>query len=277
MSGFKKTDLSLCKPLFGRIQDIVSSDAWVMEEKFDGTRVCVDVHPNEGVRAWGRRGEIQVPPQLRLGWENLQFALDGELLGDRYIVFDVLSMTSSDTRELPLLSRKKLLDIYDNSGLRHPFVEIASFAQSPAEKVALLRAAMEQNKEGVVLKEATSTYKSGRTNCWRKFKFYKSLDAVVLSLGEAGHPEAARLGLCEDDDVTLVNDIGGVKLPMIYQQRQNIKVGDVIEVRYLYVTDERKLYQPTFLRKRIDKDAIECTVSQLVDLPVAFPTSDVAE
>ena len=42
-----------------------------------------------------------------------------------------------------------------------------------------------------------------------------------------------------------------------------IKVGDVLEVRYLYTGANGRLYQPTILRKRDDKAMQECLTSQL--------------
>jgi ATP-dependent DNA ligase len=47
------------------------------------------------------------------------------------------------------------------------------------------------------------------------------------------------------------------------EARPNVRPGDVIEVRYLYASDEGLLYQPTMLRIRTDKSPGECTVDQL--------------
>lgn len=43
-----------------------------------------------------------------------------------------------------------------------------------------------------------------------------------------------------------------------------IKKGDVVEVRYLYVGANGRLYQPTFPKIRDDKAPHECTWDQLV-------------
>lgn len=42
-------------------------------------------------------------------------------------------------------------------------------------------------------------------------------------------------------------------------------VGDVVEVKYLYVNDlgAPRLYQPVLLRRRTDKRACDCTLDQL--------------
>jgi hypothetical protein len=84
---------------------------------------------------------------------------------------------------------------------------------------------------------------------------------AALGVDDKGNvkPEAARLGLFDCDD------IGGVKIPMKYQQQQKIKVGDVVEIRYLYVGSQGKLYQPIFLRKRLDIDPSSCILKQLTD------------
>jgi len=42
------------------------------------------------------------------------------------------------------------------------------------------------------------------------------------------------------------------------------QVGDLVEVRYLYATEGRQLYQPCLLGKRDDITESECVVGQLV-------------
>lgn len=264
--------ISLCSPTDRSVKELIQSDLWIMEEKYDGDRVVVSVNTEgDGVTAFGRRNELQIPKAIRKAeWGAFQFVLDGEMLGSTYMVFDILNLKGVDCRTVSLSRRKTVL------GQLSPYlpeqVKVVPFASTERDKLAMLKAAVAENKEGVVVKLADYAYAAGRGSSWQKLKFYKTLDAVILSIGEAdgSHPEAARLGLYWHDD-PVPRDIGGVKIPWRYQQEEHIAVGDVIEARYLTVTNDFKLFQPTYVRKRTDKVPGECYARQMLDRSTSLP------
>jgi len=240
-----------------------------MEEKYDGDRVALQVLGDGTMRAYGRRGRLRLPHLFRqsFDWHGLSVTLDGELLSDRYVVFDLLDVRADSLRMLTLAARKNLLA---KVPVLPSAFEIAPFAATVQEKVDLLKSSIESDKEGVVMKDVTSLYKVGRNGTWQKFKFHKTLEAVVVELGGNNKPESARLALIRFDNSRM--DIGGVKIPMIHQVGQHIQVGDVVEIRYLYVSSDLKLYQPVFLRRRLDKVAADCRPDQIVDIVTGLPS-----
>jgi len=96
--------------------------------------------------------------------------------------FDLLHLDGRDLLDEPLTTRAALLDAVAGP------LRVPSVVTDDAEVAArFLDSALANGHEGVVVKDATSTYEAGRRgSAWRKVKPVRTLDLVVLG-AEWGH------------------------------------------------------------------------------------------
>lgn len=230
----------------------LGDDGWVMEEKHDGRRLMVRVTAG-AVEGANRKGllvslPIEIENALKDGPDCV---LDGELVGAKFYVFDVLSYVGADLTGQGYADRvivRSAIPFRDRSAVD----AVETFIGTEAKAAAYERL-QEADREGVVFKRADAPYKVGRPTAGGahvKFKFYASCSAVV---GTVNLQRSVGLLL---DGVS----VGNVTISSNFDVPQ---VGDVVEVRYLYYNPQGALYQPTFLGVREDIDATECTLSQL--------------
>jgi bifunctional non-homologous end joining protein LigD len=234
------------------VASYLGDDRWVMEEKHDGRRLMVRVTAGtvEGVNRKGLL--VSLPKEIEdalKGGEDC--VLDGELIGGKMYVFDVLSYAGED------LSGKSYQERVDvrNAILfsdRSAVEGVETFVGTEAKTAAYLRL-QATGKEGVVFKQADAAYSVGRPTAGGshlKYKFYATCSAVV---GTVNLQRSVGL-LLEGVSVGNMTISSNFDVP---------KVGDIVEVRYLYFNPQGALYQTTFLGVRDDIDASDCTLSQL--------------
>lgn len=234
------------------VQRYLDEDAWVMEEKHDGRRLMVRATAGR-VEGANRKGLlVSLPKEIE---EALQdgpdCVLDGELIGAKLYVFDVLAYAGEDLTGRGYLERAVVRN-------RIPFadrkaVESAeTFIGAEAKSIAFQRLQAEK-KEGVVFKSAHAPYQVGRPNIGGsqvKFKFYAACSAVVSAVNAQRSVALMLEG----------TPVGNVTIPSNFDVP---KVGDVVEVRYLYYNPNGALYQSIYLGVREDVDVSECLLSQL--------------
>ncbi|MCC6743190.1 MAG: WGR domain-containing protein, partial [Acidobacteria bacterium] len=241
----------------------VDDGEYVAQEKFDGRRVLVEAGP-EGVRGINRRGlVIPLPARVAACAERLGVAaggmlVDGELVGDTLVAFDLLEAGGVSIRYSGYCSRLVLLASIVGDGADEPIrvAETASGADAKRTLVARLRAG---RKEGVVFKHAASKSRPGRggtdhRDTHVKLKFYATASFVVARQNDK-RSVAIALG---DDGV--LRDVGNVTIP---PSAEIPPAGSVIEVRYLYAYEGGAVYQPVYLGVRDDVAQSECLMSQL--------------
>lgn len=241
------------------IGQLIVSDDWAIEQKLDGHRLLLQ-GTGTGVKPLNRNGQPYAA-------KNLPLALGGMILPDGLIIdgelldlgsldlwaFDIRS-TDGSVDAMSLDVRRDLLArVIDSLSLP---VHLLPQATGAADKQRLVEQAIAHNAEGVVCKHIPTGYTEGRSSAWRKVKFVKSLDAVVTAVRADGK-DAVTVALFDNGQLVEVG-----KASLI--GREPVNVGDVIEVKYLYATDERRLYQPVMVRRRTDKKAVECGIDQLV-------------
>ena len=127
-------------------------------------------------------------------------------------------------------------------------------------KRAMLTAAQQCCKEGVMFRRALSGYQAGRSASLVKLKFIKEVDAYVTKVGIGGK-QNAELAVLDDAGTEVV--IGQVTTI----GRGTVRVGDVVEVQYLHIVNPAapRLFQPRILRSRTDKTPRECHLGQLAN------------
>ena len=185
-----------------------SDPGWIFERKLDGIR-CIAIRAGDGVRLLSRN-DLSLNgryPELASALEAEpceRFAVDGEVVafdgaqtsfarlaerGHRRVavflyVFDVLWLEGCDVRDLPLLTRKRLL----RRALRfEDGVRLTPYRREAGE--ALFAEACRKGWEGVIAKRADSAYRATRSRDWLKFKCDKGQELVI---GGFTAPKGAR-------------------------------------------------------------------------------------
>jgi bifunctional non-homologous end joining protein LigD len=244
---------------------LIENDSYAMQTKADGVRRQVRKDARGEIVGINRRGLV-VPVEANL-LEELKliplrtFLIDGELVGDKLWAFDLLD-ADGDIRSTPYEQRfsdlaQALGDAHrQNLGygrLRH--IETVPTWTGKAKSVSfeILKADL---AEGVVFKLLSAPYRAGKNGQHKKFKFVKTLTAKVLAVRKNGK-DSVTLGLVEDGQWLTVGRTTAIG-------QGPYQVGDLVEVRYLYATEGRQLFQSVLLGRRDDITEAECTVSQLV-------------
>jgi bifunctional non-homologous end joining protein LigD len=229
------------------------------QEKFDGRRTMVRKASSvDGVNKKGILTPLPLPIQNALESYEGQFVIDGEAIGDTLYVFDLLE-EDGDIRALPYRERyTRLMNLVARNPVTAGAIILVETAWTPKEKRQLLEQLKKNQKEGIVFKEVDAPAKVGRPNIGGtqlKSKFYSTASVIVKTVNDKRSVAVSVL-----DDSARPVAIGNVTIPA----NQPIpKVGDILEVRYLYAFKGGSLYQPTCLGIRTDVDAEECVISQL--------------
>lgn len=257
----------LARPFEGDVDDFILNSDWVFEQKIDGKRALIEVKDRVPT-AYNRKGqETNLPHTIIDAFDNKGFngywMFDGEILDHEFWVFDVIACPGAnygvtDLRDLAFSQRRQFLEQLFETWtsknvklVRQEFVDV--------RKSMLLKRIHDEGGEGIVIKNLTGRYQSGkRSDAWLKLKFTATHEVVVTELNPEGKEFAVRVGHIHDG---VMIDAGGLKIPE--RLIEGIRVGDVLEARYLYATEDKKLYQPIFIRKRTDKHPEDCTTEGL--------------
>lgn len=184
---------------------------WIHEIKYDGWRTQVVVDRG-GARVFTRNGHdwtAQFAPvaaaALMLGHDSL--ILDGEMIVDgpdgkpdyqalrrlvksspaamRFVAFDILHLDGHDLRGMALDERRHLLE--DTVA---PSVEPIRFSECfDGEGAEFFKGIERMGLEGMVSKQADSTYVSGPTRAWLKIKSFAEATYDIIGVQrEPGQP-----------------------------------------------------------------------------------------
>lgn len=246
-------------------QYIKSSD-WCFQEKFDGKRMLIRGNFEAKIEAINRKGLIVgLPESIEQGLSNLEavFILDGEAVGDKLYVFDVLhyqaqNYNAGNIRNWEYSARLELMPVIKKQ-LSGNAIELVNTIITEVEKEKFLTQMKNDGKEGIVIKRLDAPYSAGRPASGGhqlKYKFTETLSAIVLKVNDK---RSVSMGLI--NEVGKVVDAGNVT---ILPNFPIPSVNDIIEVRYLYAHPQSgKLYQPIYLGKRDDIDREACRTSQV--------------
>lgn len=243
-------------------EELISSDAYVAQQKHDGRRLMV-VARGATVEGVNRRGlVVSLDPNVANEAAAIDEAaggggliLDGELVGDTYFLFDALEIGGRSLVDRPYGDR-----LGELAGLRPGHaIRLVDTARSEGDKRAMLAELRAANREGIVFKHVGGRYRPGRgslgsIDCQMKVKFY-----ATASLRVARQNDRRSVGLEALDRGAWV-DVGNVTIP---PNAAIPSVGSIVEIRYLYAFAGGAVYQPTYLGPRGDIVESECVASQL--------------
>jgi bifunctional non-homologous end joining protein LigD len=287
------------------------SDGWIYERKLDGQR-CLAVRDTEGTRLYSRSGrDVTVAfPEIAEALEqqaSTEFVIDGEVVafeGRRtsfarlqprihlnsaakarrtgiavfFYVFDVLGAHGEDVRGQGLLDRKRVLrSLLTFEGP----VRLTPYRLSAGD--AYFTEVCRKGWEGLIAKRADTTYPTGRTKDWLKFKCEAGQELVVVGWTD---PEGSRealgallLGYHRGDDLVYAGKVGtgfsGAVLRDLLTRLQPLEIEAspctvgtlrsrgvhwarpelVAEVAFTEWTTAGQLRHPRFLGLRTDKAA----------------------
>jgi len=237
----------------------VLDPAYWLQDKRDGHRRMVEKREDETIVGVNRRGFVTpLPVPLHAELQSFPlgvFVLDGEIEGDRLVVFDLLA-ADCDLRHSPYADRfARLLRELSHAPRRLRYISPVSTWRTSQEKEAGLAELYARKAEGVVFKRASAAYAAGRSGSHLKFKFTATCSARVRTVNQK-----RSVGLELLDENGTWRSVGNVSV----SARHDIpKVVSLVEVRYLYATAGRQLYQPVYLGLREDIREDECTLAQL--------------
>jgi bifunctional non-homologous end joining protein LigD len=247
-----------CLPqLLNPIEDpdkYIKDDNFVAQEKLDGERRIVSFDGE--ITQYNRKGKaINTITDLKKSIKTF-CVLDGEMVGEIFFAFDILSFEGRDLTKIPLTERLVILG-------KQKFgkaVRVVSTAISSKEKLKLFNKMKEDSKEGIVFKNKLSSYTSGRPASGGdqlKFKLYKTATFIVSNITKNKRSVGLELNNEKNERVFF----GKVTIPPNYDVP---KVGQMIEVRYLYAYKNGAVFQPTYLGVRNDLDPSEASTNQIV-------------
>lgn len=255
------------------VDKYLADDGWVAEQKLDGCRCLVKIDDGQVVFAsstgepltsWRQQQQLAEafrPEKFKGAW-----AFDGELLADGTLwLFDLpLAANAGITPATPFDRRRQALELayvhaslIDTDGL----VGLVPQSKGTRAKRALWKRVQKNGGEGLCLKALDGRYeiRAGRTKSVLKVKIVATVDAVVTAVRD--DPWSV--------DLALWDDVEGVfrAIGRATRRHDDAKVGDVMEVRYLYVGTGGRLVQPHVLRRRTDKGPRECGTDQPLRRP----------
>lgn len=214
---------------------------WWAQPKYDGQRIQLLFGGGERTRMISRT-ERAVATTLP-AFPGPPARIDGELVENTVVAFDLLEWAGEDFRPRPYAERLEALARVITGT---PF-ELVTTAKTPEDKARLFITLVETRAEGVVFRDQGVRYMPGRTWAGLKFKFVSTVTAQVLQQN-AKRSVQVGLALQAGSDQRVV--VGDVTIP---PNREIPRVGQLVEVRYLYaVKGSDKLFQPVLLRTRDD-------------------------
>jgi len=244
------------------IDKYIHSDNFALSQKLDGRRALVS-RSGLNVRCIGRSGlEADLPSGVRESFMRVKsdWTFDGEIIDDTYYVFDILEYPSGSIVDRPWLERNNLLQTVLKNFSES--VKIVRQSLTTEDKQSHYEDCVTAGAEGVVFCNISSPYKAGRRSSQAlKYKFVKTIDCVVMDKSINGK-ENLVLGLYDNDNK--LTDVGKVSAITGDGKIYEFQIGDVVTVRYLYGTKSYRLYQPVFPILRLDKEAEECRMNQMI-------------
>ena len=248
------------------VERYLQDDSWGAQPKMDGRHQCI-------LREQGHKGKITVtnrkgqaigyPATLETALlTTMNLLMDAEAIGESFHVFDLLEANDEDLRGFGYRHRyealKDLFDYFPASEVFKKTLKLVPLAIGYKAKKALLDKLRAEDKEGIVFKRLDAPHIAGKahSDMW-KFKFLADASCRVRE----GRPGKRSVGLELLDDsgkwIPVGNvTIGSSKIPLP-------RVGQIINVIYLYAHKGGSLYQPIFDGVRDDIHEGECTVAQL--------------
>lgn len=246
-----------------QVETYLNDDNWVAQQKLDGDRLLIHV-TDHTVTPLNRDGVRRSNPTPKVVLDQFavlpgEWVLDGELLtSGEFWLFDLPKAADGIGPTDPYWKRYEVLERVFAGGIWQPAdcIRLLPMARTTLAKRRLLRDLHGRGAEGLIFRHMDAGYKPGkRSELALKAKFTHTAEVVVHQVRPDGRDNCT-FRLFRDGRLVPAGSVSLVGRPPVAP-------GDVIEVRYLYASEDSLLYQPVMLRVRHDKAPSECTVDQL--------------
>lgn len=203
--------------------------------------------------------EIQLSDVINDAIIYFKCTIDGEGVGEKLHVFDILSHNGKDLTNISVVDRLKVLDSLHFGTA----IEVVKTAYTREEKQKMFEEIKNNGKEGIVFKKKSSPYTAGRPNSGgNQFKFKLQKTGTFLVSNHTKGKRSVGLQMINENGEKIF--LGKVTIP---PNKPIPNVGDFIEVQYLYAfkAEGGCVFQPVFLKNRSDEcDESDISISQLV-------------
>lgn len=285
------------------IATVTASGDWIAEPKLDGWRALIHIDVHGDVQVYSRtakRYDNHVPHiSKQLGKLPGGTWLDGELVvftdenerhswgsvqsimgssAERaqtmsevvtFVVFDVISFSGQDCRNLPFEQRRDfLIEMIASFGFDRSAVRLVE-QDLPSDEY--LQECLDRGYEGIILKDVTAQYHSGKRGYGqRKVKPQETVDGVIMDYKEGKDSFAGLVGAlivgqyAPDGTLTQILRCSGMTMSVRVDITENREeyLGKVVEVKCHRV--DGGIRHPQFNRFRDDKLAEECILEEEV-------------
>ena len=232
----------------------IQSDEFLAQEKFDGERRIVQSEDGE-VTQYNRKGQVIPITESLSSSIKYNCVLDGELVGNRYYIFDILQLDGKDIRTQSSIERLRTLNTLKfGEGF-----QVVHTAYTEKDKRKLYDDLLKNNKEGIVFKRKAAPYQAGRPASggdFLKVKFTKTATFIVVN--HTKDKRSVGLELIDGDKRVFMGKV------TIAPNKEIPAVGSLVEVRYLYCFKDGAIYQPSYLGVRTDIDIEDAQLIQII-------------
>jgi bifunctional non-homologous end joining protein LigD len=240
-------------------QKYINDDDYCMQEKFDGRRKMIARNEDGSVQGINKKGVVvALTNEVSDAVKSIKAPciLDGEDMGDKIMLFDDITEPF-----LPYKERYQILTLEAYHTMKE--LEVVRTAWNTNTKQIMFNRLIAERAEGVVFKNINAPHTPGRPASGGnqfKCKFYDTASCIVDSISSV----KSSIGLKVYDDSHPVSLVGvSVGNATLYPNSPKVKVGDIVEIKYLYYNEGGSLYQPVLKEVRDDVDASECTLIKL--------------
>jgi bifunctional non-homologous end joining protein LigD len=242
----------------GQLGVLLSDRLHVLQEKHDGRRLMLRKQDGtiEGINKLGLLSGFPAIIAEECRAVEMDFIIDGEIVGDQYHAFDLLELGGMDLRGYAYQTRYLYL-VNLLGSFQHPHISLVESASEPRQKRELFERLKADNREGVVFKCSDAVHMAGRPHTGGsqlKFKFHETASFIV---DKVNRKRSVSLTLLDGEKVV---SVGNVTIP---PNHDIPRVGACVEVRFLYAYLGGCIFQPVYLGVRDDIRAEECVISQL--------------
>lgn len=226
-----------------RAKLLIQNRDYYEQEKMDGWRLLTQHKNGEFVASNRKALSIGIGADIEQELKELGYhTLDGELVSGVYHLFDILESDGKDLRNSSYRTRWETLQklLWKQKFNK---IKLVNSAFTEPDKQRLWKECLD--KEGVVFKKQTASYTPGISPDYMKCKHWSDVSVQVVAINKKA---SIQVGIMDGGKI---RNVGNVTI----LGHQTPRVGDIVDIEYLYCGAKGNLYQPKYRGKRTD---VEC-------------------